>query len=481
MRPSTVRRLIPILVVAGVLVAMGLLRWSGQLPFGSDNDEYLMVADRLRSFESPLVAGVEGTKYPLGYPALLAVIGWLHLPVAGTALVLNALAVGATSALAALAARRLWGGVAAFAAAGYVAANAGLWGSAFSVMPDTLLTLVMAAIVFVVVRSRGRHVALLCLLVGLAAALKSIGLVIGLGTSVGLLFAPRDVRRWAWAPVAVAVAMTALMAFAVADLPDHTTGYAETFWLVNPYDASKGDVGVGGVLERLWTELDEGLRDVGWAVTGPQVGVGVAQVLAVVMAGLGVAALRGRRMLGLMIVLPYVAAVLVWPYSSIRFGLPLIPIAAIGVGFVVSRIRPVPVAAGLALAGLAALAVWSGAEAERAGHRDADQLAAFHAAVDDFAGWASRNVRAGEEIASPDYRELSHRLHRPVLPVGYTSDASDLWQATGGRGADYFVFMNELVPRRVNIARHLLGSYKDRFQPVYENTLIEVYRIARRT
>src|SRR5262249_6688370 len=86
------------LIVTGAGIAVGALRWTGESPYGSDNDEYRLVARSLVNGAGPVSAG-EGTKYPVGYPLVLAACDALHLPVDGSALGLNALLVFVIAAL----------------------------------------------------------------------------------------------------------------------------------------------------------------------------------------------------------------------------------------------------------------------------------------------------------------------------------------------------------------------------------------------
>lgn len=560
-RPSSAR---PLAVAAGVvavtaiLVASAWLRWSGQLPLGSDNDEYLLVAGQLRWFEPPTVAGVEGTKYPLGYPALLAVIGALGLPVAQTAMVINVLAIALTAAAAAQTVRVLrLGGLATFAAAAYVAAAPALWSSAYSVMPDVLLVLVVATTVGHLARTRtGADVVLLGVLVAIAAALKSVGLLVGFGLAAGLLFVPR-LRLWAWVPALAGAAVTAATMAIVGRYPEHTTGYAATFWLSDPYDASQGTVSAGDAARRITTRAGLWFQDLGEAVVGIHAPTAAAIAITVVLLVLAVGAyataylrrarptagagtsvrswaravgdswatgsadahsvhtveegavgppdrgsLRswspvgdrasrtlqltpipppaGRRavwpLLGFLAV--YFLGLLVWPYESYRFGLPVLPVAAVGVALVaswLSRLRIVGTA--IVVAALAAFTWWGGVWLASEAEADATDLAEVHAAMDDLATWIRQEVPPTDTLVSFDYREVARATDRTVLPLAYTSDMEALRDASIGEGADYLVVIRDLYPRRERLAYRLIAAYPDAFRIVYDRPRVEIYRI----
>ena len=462
--------------VVVVLAAFAVLRWGGALPWGSDNDEYLLVAERLRSLESPLVAGVEGTKYPLGYPVLLALIGWVRLPVVEAALVANGLAIAGTALLVALTARRLGlGDVAAFGAAGYAAANAALWGSAYWVMPDTLLTLAAAA--FLYVMARDGPFGWLVVVVVIAAALKTVGVVFGVAATVGLVLRGRRTVPQALVVAGGALVVTGAMWLAVAGLPEHTTGYGRTFWLEDVYDASDGEVGVREVVARLWENAGDTFRDLGWAVASPEVPVGLAQVLGLLLVGLGVLAFRRRWPTVVPFVVMYLAVVLVWPFESARFGLPLVPLTAAGVGSLVAavtRVTPAAVGAVVTAAAVVAFALWTGPEVRTRADLEGAELAAIHQSMDDFEEWASGNLPADDEIASLDYREISRALDRDVQPVGYTADTGELLEQIGD--ADWFVVVEAgFHSRRLALARLLLFERPEHFEPVYAQGRVEVY------
>ena len=142
--PATGRWWLLGLVLLVVLAAaLGAARWTGQAPFGSDNDEYQLVARQLLDGHGPVVAGVEGSKYPFGYPAVLAVLDGIGLPLVDAALALNVALVAVAAGAAAVAARHL-GALGSVVAAGVVLLSRPLWAASQSTMPDVLLTALVA-------------------------------------------------------------------------------------------------------------------------------------------------------------------------------------------------------------------------------------------------------------------------------------------------------------------------------------------------
>ena len=232
-------------VAAALTVAVGLLgvlRWAGPYPFGSDHDEYRMLATNLWHGAGPVVAGgVEGTKYPLGYALIIGAPAALGLPLTATALVLNGVLLLGTAALVLGVARR-FGLPAAVLGTATLALSPPLWDSFYSVMPELALVAVVAGAFAWLLREPGRHdVVVLCLLAGAATALKTLGVTLALALGAALL--TRGRRRWAWAPPLAALAVIGAQAVWLARFPAATTGYSATFWLRDPGDAAAGTVG----------------------------------------------------------------------------------------------------------------------------------------------------------------------------------------------------------------------------------------------
>lgn len=498
------RRLAPVDVLAAAgLVALAIvvvvLRHSGQLPFGSDHDEYRMVADALWSTGEPVVAGVEGTKYPVGYPWVLGLLDRVGLPITAAAQGLNAL-LGAGVVLAAWwsvrrpgtlrgvdrPARRLGGLVAGLGVVG----AAWLWDAVWSVMPDVALTAVVAATVLAYLRTRRpTQVAVLTGLVVAGVLLKTIAIVVAGAVSVGLLVDRPGLRRWAWAPLAGAAAVTGLQALWMARYPAHTTGYLQTVFLEDPFDASSTSVGIDGLVARVPERLDAYLTSLANALTGPPDAGWVGIVVAVVLLAVAVGAPTGARgFLGVLVV-AYAVALATWPYASPRFGLPMIPVTALGLGTLAAgvwrgaagRDAPRPRPAARLIAGVLVVGIGLGhvvpatAQLRRLADEEARQLQALRPAMADAVDWMATHVGDDERIASLAYREIAYRLDRPVVPVPYTSEPETLRSVVGE--AEWFVAVSDLYPQRDRVVRRLRDVLGDRLVHAHGSDRVDVYRV----
>ncbi len=469
---------VPVAVVAG----WALLRWSGTAPFGSDNDEYRLVAEELLRTGRPVVAGVEGTKYPLGYPALLALIDLVGLPVTEAALALNVALVvvlgGVVAALGRSLGQRGWSVAAALWAVG----GAGLWGSVFVTMPDVAFLVVFAAVAFRLARldTPAEVWVLVALVVG-ATLLKSVGLLVGLAASVALLALP-GLRRLAWAPGAAAVAVTAATAAFTARHPEHTTGYARTFLLVDPTDAQAGEVSPLGLVQRLPDRAHLVLRDVEVAVVGPHLGRPWSWLLVVALLGAGVWAVWGRpqlRAFALAFLVLWLPAMALWPYSSVRFELPLVVLAALGVGRLTASASRAAGPAG-ALVAVVALTVhlWGqGAQVARDATFEEATLGLVERDAATAATWGARNIPAGDVVASFAYREVAYRLERPVVALGYTSDLQSLLEDADAVGARWLVVMPSLYLARGQLEERFVAAFPDRLRLAHDTATVDTYEL----
>ncbi len=467
--------------VAVLLAVFAALRFTGQLPYGSDHDEYRLVAQSLLRSGTPVVGGVEATKYPLGYPLLLALLDGLGLPIGTAAIVVNVVLVAALAVVVVRLTAPLGARLAQLSAAAFVVTNVALWGSVYAVMPDVLFTLLVALVVArMVALESGRDVAVVAALVVSAASVKSVGLLVAVAASAGVLFGARRLRRWCWAPALAGLVAVGVQAVVTAPYPEPATGYARTFVLRNPYDAADGRASVAEVAARVVTRVDSVLTDVGAALTGASTPDTVAAVVALALLALGIVGLRRQRPFAVALVVVYAVGLTLWPFASVRFGLPLLPLAAVGVGVAaawVFRVAPRAVGAVVVVAALGGLGVANGVAVRREAAAEAAMLASLHAATQEAVHWIDHNVERDEPIASLAYRELALRLDRPVLPLGYTSDTAALWSASGGRGARWFVNLTTLYPRRARHARRLVAAYPDRFERVFRNDEVAIYRI----
>ena len=472
-----------LLAVAAVLVVFTAVRWTGVLPYGSDADEYPIVARALLDRGEPVVGEVEGTKYPLGYPVVLAALFAMRLPpLAGLAL--NVVLLAGVVTLVAAAARRCHPALAAAAAAIYVAVNAGLWATVSLLMPDTLITFLSALLLWLIVRMESARDVVAVAAVALAAtAVKTLGLFIAGAASVGVLLGPRPLRRWFLLPGAAGLLSVGLHTLIMRGYPAPATGYAVQFWSVDPYDAAAGRAGVGEVMARLWTRWDVVIGDWGEALAGPHVPRALAIAIALVLLASGLWGLESRWGYGLGLLLVYGAGLALWPFTSVRFGLPLIPLAALGVARLTravleadrQRLRAAGVAVVCSL--LALHLMVSLREVGTFATAEAAVFVALSEQTAEAARWAERNIPADEDIASPAYRELYERFDRRILPVAYTRDPEALWEQTGGGGAEWVANLTTLYPRRARLSRILVRAYPERFDKVFENDGVVIYRI----
>ncbi len=466
-----------------VTVAWAVQRWSGTNPFGSDNDEYRLVAQELLESGRPVVADVEATKYPLGYPLVLALLDVVGLPVTRAALALNLGLVVAFAATVLQLARSLGQRVAAVPAAIYAVGVAGLWGSVYVTMPDLAFVVVAAAVLWWSGRLRTRRdIWVLVALVVAATLLKSVGLLVAVAASVAVVFAARPVRCLAWAPTAAGLAVTATMAVLNLGLAEHTTGYARTFFLNDPTDATRGDVSLGGLLARLPDRAHLVLRDLEVAIVGQQVTRPWAWLLVAGLLTAGVWAcwhVASRRVYVLAFLAIWLPAMAVWPYSSVRFQLPLVALAAVGVGrLAVAAARVQREAGALVVVAALGLFLWSSAGQVR---RDAAfeevTLGVIASDTDAAAAWGAANIPDGEVIASFAYREIAYRLDRPVVPLGYTSDLDQLLGDADDAGARWLVVMPPLYRARGELEVAFIEAFPARLRLAHDTPTVDTYEL----
>lgn len=471
-----------LVVPVAVVAAWALLRWSGTAPFGSDNDEYRLVAEELLRTGRPVVADVEATKYPLGYPVLLALIDLVGLPVTRAAVALNVgLVVGLGAVVAAIGCA-LGQGRWSMAGAAYAVGGAGLWGSVFVTMPDVAFLVVFAAVAWRLTRmdTTGDVWGLVALVAG-ATVLKSVGLLVGLAASVALLAVP-GLRRLAWAPGGAAVAVTVATAALAARYPEHTTGYARTFLLVDPTDAQTGEVSLLGLVQRLPDRAHLVLRDVEVAVVGPHLARPWSWLLVLTLVGAGARAVWGRpplRAFALAFLVTWLPAMALWPYSSVRFELPLVVLAALGAGRLAEGVARRAGRAGAAAVVVSlALHLWGqGAQVARDATFEEATLGVVARDAAASASWAATNIPVGDVVASFAYREVAYRLDRPVLPLGYTSDLESLLEDADAAGARWLVVMPSLYRARGQLEERFVAAFPQRLRLAHDTPTVDTYEL----
>jgi hypothetical protein len=316
--------------------------------------------------------------------------------------------------------------------------------------------------------------------VTLATALKSVGLLVALAASLALLAAPRAARRLAWAPAAGSLALTAGMAALGAPHPEHTTGYARTFMLVDPTDATAGRSSLLGLLERIPDRAHLVLRDVEMALVGQQVPRPWSWLLVGALLAAGIWALRSnapRRTYVLAFVAVWLPAMAVWPYSSVRFQLPLLPIAAVGVAWLGAAVvrRAAPIGTALIALAVVAFLVSSGRQLERDAAAEEAWLGAVATDTEAMAAWGVGAIPEDDVIASFAYREVAHRLDRPVVALGYTSDFAQHMAEADAAGARWLVVMPSLYGARGRLEAGLLAAFPERLRLAHDTATVDTY------
>lgn len=502
------RELAALAVVLAVAVVFATAAWVGPEPFGSDNDEYRMLAEALYESGDPVIAGGEATKYPVGWALVVGAIDRLGGDDTFAPIALNVVLTLALVVLVWALGRRL-DPAAGLVGAALVAVAPAVWEAVWSVMPDIALLTLTAAALLLVVRSlpptphllpiigvvRGRGVTndpndlegegagawwVVGAVTGLAVVavlLKTMGLLLAGALSVGLLFRPA-LRRFSPLPLGAALAATLAQAAYVAPYPTATTGYGNVFWLLDPFDASKGEIGPADLPARMVERADVALRQIANALLGSGVPSVLGWVLALLVVALGVAALRRWRWTTASLAVATLLTLAVWPFASTRFALPLVPVAAVGGGAAIGLLRRHTTTAVAAVAAVALLAVqvprgWQQLNATSDATRA--HLETFNATADELAAWAATELGPDETIASLDYRELAFRLDQPVRPMSYTTDPDVLWEQA--RGAEWFVALEGLTPRRRPPVQALLTTYPERFGEARTFGRARVHRI----
>ena len=501
------RELAALAAVLAVAVAFATAAWVGVEPFGSDNDEYRILAEALYERGDPVIAGGEATKYPVGWALLVGAIDRLGGDDTFAPIALNVVLTLALVVVVWLLGRRL-DPAAGLVGAALVAVAPAVWEAVWSVMPDiALLTLTAAALLLVVrclptphllpmtpiirtggVTDDGRDlegegpgawwvVGAVTGLAVVAVLLKTMGLLVAGALSVGLLFRPA-LRRFSPLPLGAALAVTVAQAAWVAPYPAATTGYGNVFWLLDPFDASKGEIGPADLPARMVERADVALRQVANALLGTGVPNVLGWVLALLVVALGVAALRRWRWTTASLAVATLLTLAAWPFASTRFALPLVPVAAVGGGAAVGLLRRHTTTAVAAVAAVALLAVqvprgWQ--QLNETSDATRAHLETFNATGDELAAWVATELGPGEVIASLDYRELAFRLDQPVQPMSYTTDPDVLWEQAAG--AEWFVALEGLTPRRRPPVQALLTAYPERFGEARTFGRARVHRI----
>jgi hypothetical protein len=311
-----------------------------------DNAEFMLLARSLavgngfRYINHP--ANRPGTKYPVGFPALLA--GWTLLfgqsivSMKACVLACCVAGVGFTFILGS----RLIGWSYALLASSMMALSAVVANYSCQVLSDVPYMLFSLIGIYLLVSGYERRWHLLA---GLAVCIwayvvRSAGMSLVLAAAVFLFF--KGKKREALAAVGVAVLISVLWSIRNYSMTGESSRYMQVLLAADPYDPDKGAVTFAGLVTRAFTNAGGylgGLLPVTIlpslidATAGRGAGpVGVlASVLAMIMVVLGGWSLRKKGLLTNIYLVLYFGIYLVWPqvWKSERFMVPIAPLLAI--------------------------------------------------------------------------------------------------------------------------------------------------------
>jgi hypothetical protein len=486
-----------------LFICIAALRWSGELPIGSDCDEHLIVAQTFITTGHFSVADIHATKYPPLTSSLAILFQYLGLNVPLSMVVLNCLAVVASALiLCALALRSNNGiGILAVLPAAYLMSNTVLWTSASEIMADATFFLLVTAAVLLALRVEEwtlRRTVVATLVAFLAAMSRSVGIVVifPLAASIISDYRRRE-RPFPYAQIAllsfVPFAGLALYMAYQARFGPHPTGYVETFLLKDPLDASKGSLTLLSFLGRAIRGSVDSLRDLRDLTVYPS-SPGVFALAAAVypsLAGvLSIAATvalfifawgrdRKRALVLCSFIVPYMIVVCLWPFKGARFFLPMLVITALGVAGALAasmRSRRRVLVYALVLLVLSHIAI-NTVNLRRQGREQTQARAFMHSRVGELVEWCEDNIPEAEAIASPDYREVMLRLGRPVMPLSYSSDAQMHIAQLERDDVKWLVFSWHIYPLRGTYAKTVVDALGDRASLEYKNDSFEAYRI----
>lgn len=495
--------------LVGVHALIGLLLFDPTLFTGGDNAGYMILADALRSGEGYrdlyLPDAPLHTKYPPGYPMVLAAVGF-----AGGLQLFKLVSLACTSAAVwftyRLARIRL-GGPAAVAATGLVAVNPVLLEYSHYELSEALFATVVMGSLVAWANSTDETGAFTGGMEGDAreASAEGRGWIAGLGASVGA-FLVRTAglpllcavwlyqlgrRRWRRLAASLGAGGAAVGGWLLYQslAGGEEEGYLQQLFMVNPYDPAAGTAGpqelLGRAARNLWIYTSDVLPHslLGEPLRGD--GATVATAL-----GLGVAILTltgwlssGNRRLGVPeLFLPlYAALILLWPdqWTDRRFLLPLLPLILIytigGVQTTARRWREesasAAVAAGAALLALPALASAAIQAPERvrcttAHWRDAPCVAPAWSSFYDAARWAGAHTPEDAVIVNRKPRIFYWLSGRRGDVYPYSREPavvlSNLEEIGGG-----YVVVDQLFSTTAAYLVPAIRSAPDRFEVVY--------------
>jgi len=330
----------------GVSILIGILAFDTYPSLIGDNAEFVILARSMaagngfRYINHP--DNRAATKYPLGFPALLA--GWIMafgdsvVSMKVCVLACYVAAVGLTFGVAA----RLMGWTYGLLAAGFVATSAIVVSYSHQVLSDVpYMAFSLAGIYFILWgRESWKYLAAGLAVCVWALVVRSAGMSLVLAAAVFLFLRHR--KKEAIAVIGAAILVSVLWSLRNYALTGEGSRYMQVLLSANPYDPDRGMLTFTGLISRVFTNAGgyfSGLLPVTVLPSlirpspggeGNPVGV-VISVLVLAISALGAYGLRKRGLVLGLYMLAYFAVYLVWPevWKSERFMVPVAPVLAI--------------------------------------------------------------------------------------------------------------------------------------------------------
>jgi hypothetical protein len=469
-----------------------LLRWPGQLPYGSDTDEHLLVARTMLETGHFTVRDIHGTKYPPVISGLIIIFYLVGLDSGFFMVLANCCFLLSVSLLWSWYIRKQYnnnwlGGIVAL----YIMSNVILWDSVHLIIADTLFVFFVTIVLLISLQFeqwKWQHVLFALVVVIVASMVRSVGVVL----SVPIIISIWESKNWKLNRFSIISAtligcspFVALMLYMLyqKQFGTHPTGYLETFLLLDPYDSSKGVVTWYGFFGRTYNHAISTAIDIGRTIVSDLPAISsTIQLLYFIFAVIIIIAscIRSRRQMSIILsfVFAYSAILSLWPYSGARFALPFIPVAALGLAEICSYISTrLPGAARVSLILFVGYLGMNMTSMAKSAQYQKSNRAEVHKEFEDLTNWCIKHIPADEVIASFDYREHSLRLNRSVLPLYYSSDLHAHISYLTQNRASWLIISNAIYYLRGVYGYSLVHYLGDKAQLTFKNKLFEVYRL----